>query len=273
MRNADHKLPCRLSYQPLGVTPKISIVTTACDAHSRGRPRWPVSRSLHSFRSAAPDTRRDGLVHRRSVPAPVAVGGNDHSSVPPAAPSTGTDRFFTSLGVTGAESSAWGNWRRALRLDYMARSRSTRPERSGRLIPAILGPGDSDDNGRSSPPALRRAFADWRDDDRDDEWSNPVEVSIAFGQDMHRGEVIFAEQIGQPAETPTQNHNVGGGEGKREFLRWRVLVFAGIRIRFQRVVNQLAGVKTVATFLVEVELDAGAVLAGGCVAVVFREGH
>jgi hypothetical protein len=39
------------------------------------------------IRSAAPDTRRDGFVHRRSVLAPVAVGGDDHSSVPPAAPS------------------------------------------------------------------------------------------------------------------------------------------------------------------------------------------
>ena len=47
-------------------------------------------------------------------PTPVAVGGDDHSSVPPAAPSTGTDRFFRSLGVTGAESSAGGNWRRAV---------------------------------------------------------------------------------------------------------------------------------------------------------------
>ena len=98
-------------------------------------PRWPVSRSLHSFRSAAPGTRRDGLVHLRSVPAPVAVGGDDHSSVPPAAPSAGTDRFSTSLGITGAESSAWGNWRRALRLDYMARSR-----RQGRASPVTLTP-------------------------------------------------------------------------------------------------------------------------------------
>ena len=60
-------------------------------------PRWPVSRSLHSFRSAAPGTRRDGLVHRRSVPSPVAVDGDGQSSVPPAAPSTGTDRFAISL--------------------------------------------------------------------------------------------------------------------------------------------------------------------------------
>ena len=82
-----------------------------------------MSRSLHSCRSAAPDTRCDRLVHLRSVPLPVALGGDDHSSAPPAALSTGTDRLFRPLGVTGAESSAWGNWRRALRLDYMARSR------------------------------------------------------------------------------------------------------------------------------------------------------
>ena len=98
-------------------------------------PRWPVSRSLHSFRSAAPGTRRDGLVHRRSVPSPVAVGGDDHSSVPPTAPFAGTDHFSTSLGITGAESSAGGNWRRALRLDYMARSR-----RQGCASPVTLTP-------------------------------------------------------------------------------------------------------------------------------------
>ncbi len=49
-------------------------------------PRWPVSRSLHSRRSAAPGTRRDGLGHRRSVPAPVAVGGRAYTSVPPLRP-------------------------------------------------------------------------------------------------------------------------------------------------------------------------------------------
>ena len=48
--------------------------------------------SLTSFR--CPGTRRDGLVHLRSMPAPVAVGGRDYTSAPPAAPSTGTDRFL-----------------------------------------------------------------------------------------------------------------------------------------------------------------------------------
>jgi len=114
----------------MGLYDKAMLCARIC-----GSPRWPVSRSLHSCRSATPDTRRDGRVHRRSVPAPVAVGGDDHSSVPPAAPSTGTDRFSRSLGGTGAESSAWGNWRRALRLNYMARSR-----RQGRASPVTLTP-------------------------------------------------------------------------------------------------------------------------------------
>jgi hypothetical protein len=41
--------------------------------------------------------RRDGLAYLRSVPASVAVGGDGQSSVPPAAPFTGTDRFAISL--------------------------------------------------------------------------------------------------------------------------------------------------------------------------------
>jgi hypothetical protein len=74
----------------------------------------------------------------------VSLGGDDHSSVPPTAPSAGTDRFSTCLGITGAESSAWGNWRRALRLDYMARSR-----RQGCASPVTLTP----------PPLTALAFA------------------------------------------------------------------------------------------------------------------
>jgi hypothetical protein len=35
------------------------------------------------------------MLHLRSVPCPVALGEDDYAFVPPAAPSTGTDRFST----------------------------------------------------------------------------------------------------------------------------------------------------------------------------------
>jgi len=109
-------------------------------------PRWPVSRSLHSFRSAAPDTRRDGLVHRRSVPSPVAVGGDDHSSVPPAAPSAGTDRFSNIVRTLAASEVADGiRWSRMVAtLDFRLCSDAPHlsRQRNGKLpakIPAIDG--------------------------------------------------------------------------------------------------------------------------------------
>jgi len=54
--------------------------------------------------------------------------------------------------------------------------------------------------------------------DGSDDGAGVVKIGIAFGQDMDRGEVIFAEQIGQPTEPPAQNHHVSGEEAKREFL-------------------------------------------------------
>ena len=53
----------------MGLYDKAMLCARIC-----GSPRWPVSRSLRSCRSATPDTRRDGLMHRRSVPSPVALG-------------------------------------------------------------------------------------------------------------------------------------------------------------------------------------------------------
>jgi hypothetical protein len=122
-------------------------------------------------------------------------------------------------------------------------------------------------------PTLRRASANWGNNDGDDEGSAAVEIGIAFGQRVDRGEVVFAEQISQPTETPAQNHHVGGEEGEREFLRRRVLVFAGVRVGFQSVINQLAGVKTMPAVFIQMELDAGAILAGAGIAFVFGEGH
>ena len=98
-----------------------------------------------------------------------------------------------------------------------------------------------------------------------------VEVGVAFGQDADGGQVVFLELVGQQAEPPAENHHVGGGEGEREFLRRRVLVVVGVRVWFQGVFNQLAGVEAAALVFVEVELDAGAILAGGGVTgIIFR---
>jgi hypothetical protein len=52
------------------------------------------------------------------------------------------------------------------------------------------------------PATLRRALADRRDHDRSDEGSGGGKIGIAFGQDVDRGKIVFAEQIGQPTETP-----------------------------------------------------------------------
>lgn len=122
-------------------------------------------------------------------------------------------------------------------------------------------------------PILRRASADWGDDDGCNERSGAVEIGIAFRQDVDRGEVVFAEQIGQPAEPPAQNHYVSGGEGEREFLRRCVLVVLGMRVWFERVINQLTGMEAMSVLLAEMELDRGAILDGGGIAVVFGGVH
>ena len=124
-----------------------------------------------------------------------------------------------------------------------------------------------------SSPTLRRASADRGDNDGRDEGTAPVEVGISFGHDVDRGQVVFAEQIGQPTQTPAQDHHVGGRKRDCEFLRWRVLVLAGVRIRFQGVVNQLAGMEAMSALLVGIELDTGAILDGSGIAVVFGGVH
>src|ERR1017187_2626338 len=83
----------------------------------------------------------------------------------------------------------------------------------------------------------RSAFANRRDGDGSDEYLGAVEIGLAFGYDVDRSEVVFAEQIGQPTETPAQDHHIRGEEGEREFFRRRVLVFAGVRVGFQSVIN------------------------------------
>jgi len=117
-----------------------------------------------------------------------------------------------------------------------------------------------------------------RDGDGGDEGLVAVEIGVAFWQDVDGGEVIFAELVGQQAEPPAENHHVGGGEGEREFLRrclrTATIVVAGVRVGFQRVINQLAGVEAVAVILVEMELDTGAKLAGaGVTGIIFELWH
>ena len=73
---------------------------------------------------------------------------------------------------------------------------------------------------------------------------------MASGQDVDRGKIVFAQQIGLPTKMPAQDHHIGGGKGDAKFLRRRVPVLAGVRVGFQGVLNQLAGVKPVAVLLV-----------------------
>ena len=118
-----------------------------------------------------------------------------------------------------------------------------------------------------------------RDGDGGDEGLVAVEVGVAFGQDVDGGEVIFAELVGQEGEPPAEQHHVSGEESQGEFLRWCVLVLRSVRVWLQRVINQLAGMKTTALreaglrLFRQVELDAGAILAGSGVTGIISEGH
>ena len=78
----------------------------------------PVAGSTHFV--TLPLARATTLVsHQRSVPSSVASCGNDYASVPPAAPSTGTDRSCRPLGahirsiVDEVASPLSTEWRRA----------------------------------------------------------------------------------------------------------------------------------------------------------------
>ena len=112
------------------------------------------------------------------------------------------------------------------------------------------------------------------DGDGGDEGRVAVHVSVAFRQGAHGGQVVFLELVGQQAEPPAQDHHVGGGKRQRKFLRRRVLIVLGIRVGFERIFDQLAGVKATSLVVREVELDAGAKLAGGGVTGILVEaGH
>ena len=121
--------------------------------------------------------------------------------------------------------------------------------------------------------SIQCSLTDWCDVDGRNKGSGAVEIGITFGQHVDRGEVVFAEQIGQPAEMPAQDHHIGGGEGEREFLRRGVLVIARVWIGFQGIINQLTGMEATPALLVEMELDTGTILDGGGIAIVFRGVH
>lgn len=71
---------------------------------------------------------------------------------------------------------------------------------------------------------------------------------VAFGQDADGGQAVLLKLVGQVAEPPAEHYHVGGGESQRKFLRRRCLrtatiVVVGVRVGFERVFDQLAGVK------------------------------
>ena len=112
------------------------------------------------------------------------------------------------------------------------------------------------------------------DGDGGDKGHVAVNFGVAFGEGANGGQVVFLELVSQQAEPPAEDHHISSGEREREFLRWRVLVVASVQVWLQRVINQLAGVKTTALVFGQVELDAGAILAGGGVAgIVFEVRH
>ena len=113
-----------------------------------------------------------------------------------------------------------------------------------------------------------------RDGDGGDKGHVAVNLGVAFGEGADCGQVVFLELVSQQAEPPAEQHHVSGGEGQREFLRRQLFIVASVRVRLQRVINQLTAVKTTALVIGQVELDAGAILAGGGVAgIIFEVWH
>lgn len=112
------------------------------------------------------------------------------------------------------------------------------------------------------------SFADRLDFDGGDKRLVAVEVAVAFGEGADGGEFIFTQIIGNATEPPPQNDHVGGGEGKSQFVRRRVLGVVGLGVGFQGVFNQLAGVETAPPPL-KMELDAEAMHFGGLETIVF----
>src|ERR1700677_1184438 len=89
-----------------------------------------------------------------------------------------------------------------------------------------------------------------RDFDGGDEGGGAFEFGVAFGDDADGGEFVIAEVVGEEAEPPAQDDDIGGGKGERQFLRRLVLVITGVGVWFEGVINQLTGVKPTAMMLV-----------------------
>ena len=67
------------------------------------------------------------------------------------------------------------------------------------------------------------SFADRLDFDGGDKRLVAVEVAVAFGEGADGGEFIFTQIIGNATEPPPQDDHIGGGEGKSQFIRRRIL--------------------------------------------------
>ena len=127
-------------------------------------------------------------------------------------------------------------------------------------------------SGKKPEPEPTVLLFEGRDFDGGDEGDGAFEFGVAFGEDAEGGELVFAEFIGEEAEPPAQDDDIGGGKGERQFLRRGVFVITGVGVGFEGVINQLAGVEAAAMVFILVELDAGGVSVGGLVAGIFEEG-
>ncbi len=126
-------------------------------------------------------------------------------------------------------------------------------------------------SGKKPVPVPTVLLFEGRDFDGGDEGDDTFEFGIAFGDDAEGGEFIIAEFIGEEAEPPAQDDDIGGGKGDGQFLRRGVLVVTGIGVWFEGVINQLAGVETPAAVIIVMELDAGAIGVGGFLTIIFKE--
>lgn len=127
-------------------------------------------------------------------------------------------------------------------------------------------------SGKKPVPVPLVLLFEGRDFDGGDEGNDTFEFGVAFGDDAEGGEFVIAEFIGEEAEPPAQDDDIGGGKGDGQFLRRLVLVVTGIGVWFEGVINQLAGVEATAMVFILVELDAGGVSVGGLVTGIFEEG-
>jgi hypothetical protein len=117
-------------------------------------------------------------------------------------------------------------------------------------------------------------FGNRRNFDGRDEGRVAFQIGVTFWQDANGGELVIPKVVGDKAEPPAENDDIGGGKDERYFLRRIILVVFGVRVGIKREFDQLAGVEGAAMLFVEVELDAGGIGVGRQVAAIFRKhGH